>query len=228
MADGAVIAALRRAAPALPNAAIIRRMAVDDQLDLVVALASRQPQSARMGGRYWWSLQDRLGLFLQARSDPARVDRLALEAGPNDDCATRIERITAQELVLSCIGEKWATYDNRKFVYDIRAKAMVSYFSYPPYWTAQVLRDAGGPHFVMANNQQLLLVDVDRAYGRASCGACRRKPAACWRKSRWRNRPLETEPCIHPLLHPIPSAASDPAVGSGCPRRRTNTAPNIR
>jgi hypothetical protein len=68
-------------------------------------------------------------------------------------------------LVLSCVGEKWATYDNRKFIYDARAKAIVSYFSYPPFWTAQVLRNAAGPRFVMANNQQLLLVDIDRATG---------------------------------------------------------------
>jgi len=162
VADRAVIAALRLAAPALPNALIIRRDAVDSKFDLIVALASPQPQSAAPDGRYRWNLQDRVGLFLQNRSDQT-VYRLAFEAGPNDDCATRIERITAQELVLSCAGEKWAAYDNRKFVYDIRAKALLSYFSYPPYWTAQVLRDAAGPHFVMANNQQLLLVDIDRA-----------------------------------------------------------------
>jgi hypothetical protein len=164
-ADGAVIAALRRAAPAAANAVVIRRMRADNRLDLVLAIASRQPQSANPGARYWWSLQDRLGLFLQSRSDPGRVYRLAVEPGPNDDCSTSIERMTAQELVLSCVGEKWSTYDNRKLVYDIRAKAVVSYFSYPPYWTAQVLRGGGGPRFVMANNQQLLLVDVDRETG---------------------------------------------------------------
>jgi hypothetical protein len=103
--------------------------------------------------------------FCRARSDPGRVDRLAVEAGPNDDCAMRIERFTEQELVLSCVGEKWATYDNWKFVYDIHAKALVSYFSYPPFWTARVLHYPDGPHFAMANNQQLLLVDVDGATG---------------------------------------------------------------
>jgi hypothetical protein len=173
VADGAVAAVLRSAAPALPNATIVRRMAVDNQLDLVLALASRQPQRAGFDGRYSWSPQDRLGLFLQARSDPNRVSQLAIEVGPNDDCATRIERMTTQELVLSCVGEKSATYDNRRFVYDIHAKALVSYSSYPPYWTAQVLRDAGGPHFVMANNQQLALVDIDR-----TTGALRVAPAA--------------------------------------------------
>jgi hypothetical protein len=164
LADGAVIAALRRAAPELANAVIVRRARADDRLDLVVAIASRQAQSVSPGARYWWSLQDRLGLFLQSRSDPGRVYRLAIEPGPNDDCSTSVERMTAHELVLSCIGEKWATYENRKFVFDIRAKAVASYFSYPPYWTAQVLRGRG-PAFVMANNQQLLLVDVDHETG---------------------------------------------------------------
>jgi hypothetical protein len=173
VADGSVIAALRRAAPAMANAVIVRRMPADDRLDLVLAIASRQPQTVDAGGRYAWSLKDRLGLFLQSRSDPGRVYQLAIEPGPNDDCSTSVERMTAQELVLSCVGEKWATYDNRKFIYDVRAKAVVSYFSYPPYWTAQVLRGRGGPHFVMANNQQLLLVDVDR-----DTGALRVAPAA--------------------------------------------------
>jgi hypothetical protein len=173
VADGAVIAALRRAAPAMANAAIVRRMRASDRVDLVLAIASRQPQGARPDGRYWWSLEDRLGLFLQSRSDPGRVDQIAIEPGPNDDCSTRVERMTAQELVLSCVGEKWATYENRKFVYDIGRKALVSYFYYPPYWTAQVLRGRGGAQFVMANNQQLLLVDVDR-----ETGALRVAPAA--------------------------------------------------
>jgi hypothetical protein len=172
-ADRAVIAVLHDTGPALPNATIVRRMAADAQLDLVVALASRQPLRAGFDGRYSWSPQDRLGLFVQARADPNRVSQLAIEPGPNDDCATHIERITAQELVLSCVGEKWATYDNRKFVYDIHAKTLLSYSSYPPYWTAQVLRDAGGPHFVMANNQQVALVDIDPA-----TGALRMAPAA--------------------------------------------------
>src|SRR5580658_10456812 len=165
VADSAVIAALHRAVPELPNAAIIRRMTTDDELDLVLALASHQPQNVAVGGRHWWLRQDRLGLFLQARSDPGRLYRLAVEAGPNDDCAIRIERITAQELVLSCLGEKWATYDNWKFVYDVHAKALVSYFSYPPFWADRVLHFQGAPHFVMANNQQLILVDIDGATG---------------------------------------------------------------
>lgn len=174
VSDGVVVTALRQAAPELPAATIVQRIMVDDQLDLVVALASPcasgfptcrsgAPQSP--DGRYWWSTRDRLGLFLQDRSDPGRVDRLAVEPGPNDDCATRIERATSQELVLSCVGEKWATYDNRKFVYDIHAKALVSSFSYPPFRASQVLRDATGTHFLMDNSQQVLGVDINPDMG---------------------------------------------------------------
>ena len=227
VADGAVITALRSAAPALPNAAIVRRMAVNRHLDLVVALASPRPQRIDTGGRYWWSLQDRLGLFLQSKSDPNRVYRLAVEAGPNDDCATRIERITAQELVLSCVGEKWATYDNRKFIYDARAKAIVSYFSYPPFWTAQVLRNAAGPRFVMANNQQLLLVDIDRA-----TGTLRVAPAAeagpVLAQIPMVDSTVGGQTFHRPAPHPIPSLVSDQAGGSICRKRRTSTAPNMR
>ena len=137
--------------------------------------------------------------------------RLAVEPSPNDDCSTSVERMTAQELVLSCIGEKWATYENRKFVYDIRSKTLVRYFAYPPYWTAQVLRGRGGPRFVMAHNQQLLLVDVDPGT-RACMWRLPRKQGACFRKSPWRNRVLETEPSDIPVHLPHSVAASDPAT----------------
>jgi hypothetical protein len=63
VADGAVIAALRRAAPAIANAAIIRRRPADDRLDLVLAIGSRQPQTVDAGGRYAWSLQTVSGCF---------------------------------------------------------------------------------------------------------------------------------------------------------------------
>jgi hypothetical protein len=88
-----------------------------------------------------------------------------VEPGPNDDCSARIERLTAQELVLSCIGEKWATYDNQNFVYDLHAGKLVSHFSYPPFFASRVLHGRNGPRFVMADNQRLLLVDIDAFTG---------------------------------------------------------------
>jgi len=157
-ADQAVLTALRRAAPA-GQAAVIRRMPAGDELDLVLALASPDPFAAPPG-RYWWNTKDRVGLFLQSRADSGRVYRLAVEPGPNDDCSIAIERMTREELVLSCIGEKWATYDNRKFIYDVRAKALVKQFAYAPFHAAGLVRGPRGPRFLMNNGQRDLLVTV--------------------------------------------------------------------
>ena len=110
---------------------------------------------------FGWATTDRLGLFLQDRADTGRVYQLAIKPGPNDDCFARIERVTAQELVLACTGEKSATYDNQKFVFNIRAKALVKFLSYPPFSVSQILHGPQGPQFVMCDTQQLLLVDVE-------------------------------------------------------------------
>jgi hypothetical protein len=69
-----------------------------------------------------------------------------------------VERFTRQELVLSCVGEKWSTYDNQKFVYDVPARKLISHFSYAPFSAERVLR---GPRFVMTDKQSELIVDVD-------------------------------------------------------------------
>jgi hypothetical protein len=155
-ADQSVLTALGRAAPGA-HTAVIRRSAVGNELDLVVALASAQPSVSMAGGRYWWGTKDRLGLFLQSRADADRVYRLAVVPGPNDDCAMAIERITGAELVLSCIGEKWATYDNRKFLFDVRSKALVKQFAYAPFHAVEVGR---GPRILMNDGQRTLQVTV--------------------------------------------------------------------
>src|ERR1035437_555827 len=150
VADRAAIAALRRVS-GLPHALVMRRIAADGQLDLVVALASRQPP-----GHPWWSPRDRLGVLLQDKSDPNKVFPLTIEPGPNDDCSARIQRMTAQELVISCTGEKSQIYDSQNFVYDIRSRKLASHYSYPPFRTARVLQGRTGPQFVMADNHRLL------------------------------------------------------------------------
>ena len=148
----------------LPHAVVLRRIPAEDGWDLVVALASAQPceQAPRP---CWWSTKDRLEVLLQNRSDPARVRPLAIEPGPNDDCSTRIERFTTQELVLSCVGEKWSTYDNQKFVYDVRTGKLVNHFSYAPFSTERVLEGRNGPQFVVASRERRLMVEIDAAKG---------------------------------------------------------------
>jgi len=166
-ADRAAVSAFQRVSR-LPRAVVLRRIPAEGQSDLVVALASGQACDAAPGP-CWWTTKDRLGVLLQDRTDPDKVQPLAIEPGPNnDDCSARIQRFTTQELVLSCVGEKWATYDNQKFVYDVPARRLVSHFSYPAFFAARVLQGRNGPQFVMADNHRLLLVNIDPATGQPS------------------------------------------------------------
>src|SRR5437016_4971832 len=63
---------------------------------------------------------------------PIRVYSIALAPGFLD-CEARIERATSTDTVVSCTGEKAYQGPNQKFVYDIRAKALVSRFEYQPF-----------------------------------------------------------------------------------------------
>lgn len=163
-ADRAAAAVFQRVS-GLPRAVALRRIAAGDQSDLVVALASGQSCEAAPHP-CWWTTRDRLGILLQDRNDPDIVQPLVMEPGPNDDnCSARIERFTTQELVLACAGEKWSTYDNQKFVYDLHARKLVSHVSYPPFFAAHVLYSRSGPQFVMADNHRLLLVEIDPTTG---------------------------------------------------------------
>jgi hypothetical protein len=165
VADRASLTAFERVS-GLPRAVIMRRIPADDQSDLVVAVAASGSPCEVAPHPCRWTTKDRLGVLLQDRKDASKVQPLAIEPGPNDnDCSARIERFTAQELVVSCVGEKWSTYDNQKFVYDVRTRKLVSHFSYPPFSNARVLHGRNGPQFVMADNHRLLLVDIDLATG---------------------------------------------------------------
>lgn len=72
---------------------------------------------------------------------------LALAAG-SLDCGARIERATSTDTVISCAGEKGYRGLNQKFVYDIRAKALVSHFAYQPFAMMRVLNVSGRTVFV--------------------------------------------------------------------------------
>jgi hypothetical protein len=148
----------------LPHAVVLRRISVDDRWDLLVALASTKPceQAPRPCG---WNTGDRLGVLLQDRGDSSKLVPVAIEPGPNDDCSTRVERFTLQELVLSCVGEKWSTYANQKFVYDVAARRLVSHFAYAPFSAERVINGRNGPQFAMTDSERRLLVDIDPATG---------------------------------------------------------------
>ena len=159
--DRPAIDALRQAVPALQQAVVIKRLSVNARLDLVLLIGWPRKIDLTPGNGYPWSPQDRIGLFLQDKSNPGVIAQLIIEPGPNNDCGAAVERMTVEELVLSCMGEKWATYANQEFLYDLDTKALVKRFSYLPFSTFQVLPGRNGPQFVMGNGQELLLAEVD-------------------------------------------------------------------
>jgi hypothetical protein len=118
--------------------------------------------------------------------------------------------MTAEELVVSCTGEKDA-YGNQNLVYDIRSRKLASHFSYSPFWTARVLPGKNGPQFVMADYHRLLLVDIDPA------GAPRVTPAA-EAQPVLAQIPMEENIMGDQTLH-VPAPPPDPYAAFGPGRR---------
>lgn len=104
------------------TARILDRTQVSSELDVVVALSD--PHG-------WWSKTARLGVFLQRRDQPGTIFQIAVANGIYDeDCLPRVERATNTDVVIACQPEKGGPGAHRKFVYDIRAKALVKRVDY--------------------------------------------------------------------------------------------------
>ena len=96
---------------------ILNRTPVNSELDVVVALGDSSG---------WWNPKTPLGVFLQRRGQPGLIYQLALANGIYDaDCFVQVERATETDVVISCRPEKGGPGAHRKFVYDVRAKALV-------------------------------------------------------------------------------------------------------
>ena len=154
--DQPIRGVLKQAAPSLTQTSILHRSQVADNLDLVIALASPRSLSSPI---IWWNEKQKLGIFLQEQSNPNRVYTIALAPGLAE-CAARILRATATDAVIQCTGEKSALYPNQKFVYDIRAKSLVSHFSYQPFSMRRILSKPGnGALIVGTDNTRQIAVD---------------------------------------------------------------------
>ncbi len=158
-ADQAVFNVIHGADPTLVNRKVLHRNTVASDLDLVIAMGSPaesplNPDSPAI----WWDEKRKLGLFLQERARPDRVYSLALAAG-SLDCGARIERATSTDTVISCAGEKGYQGLNQKFVYDIRAKALVSHFAYQPFAMMRALNTSGRTVFVGSDLKRLVAVE---------------------------------------------------------------------
>jgi hypothetical protein len=120
-------------------------------LDIVVALDGE-------GG--WWGPKSKLGLFLQRRTDAGLLYKIVVDNG-QDDCYARVERATATDVVLSCTPEKGGPGLNRKFVYDIRAKALVKRVEYDPFAMRRIFVSAEKAVLVGADHRRLIVVEYD-------------------------------------------------------------------
>lgn len=158
-ADQAVFNVIHESDPTLVNRKVLYRNTVAADLDLVIAMGSPAELLLNTASpAIWWDEKQKLGLFLQERTHPDRVYTLALAAGFLD-CGARIERATSTDAVISCVGEKGYQGLNQKFVYDIRAKALVSHFAYRPFAMMRVLNVSGRPVFVGSDLRRLVAVE---------------------------------------------------------------------
>jgi hypothetical protein len=159
VADLAVFNVIRQTDPSLVSNKIVYRNVVAPDLDLVITIVSTEEwRQDTVSPTFYWTENRKLGLFLQEKARPDRVYLLALDAGP-EDCGARIERATATDTVISCTGEKGRQGMNQKFVYDIRAKALVSHFAYQPFAMMRVFNDKGGTVFVGIDEARLVAVE---------------------------------------------------------------------
>jgi hypothetical protein len=161
VADQAVFNVIHGVDPALVNRKVLYRNAVATDLDLVIAIGSPAESPLNpVSPALWWDEKQKLGLFLQERARPDRVYSLALAAG-SLDCGARIERATSTDTVISCAGEKGYQGLNQKFVYDIRAKALVGHFAYQPFAMMRVLNVSGRTVFVGSDLKRLVAVEFE-------------------------------------------------------------------
>jgi hypothetical protein len=160
VADLAIFNVIRQTDPALVNDRVVYRNMVAPDLDLVIAIGNPaewgpDPDSPA----FYWGEKQKLGLFLQARALPDRVYLLTLAVG-FFDCEGRIERATSTDTVISCTSEKpIRVWTNQKFMYDVRAKALVSHFAFQPFSMMRVLSDSGRTVFVGIDRVRLVAVE---------------------------------------------------------------------
>ncbi len=165
-ADRTVAPAMRRAAPNVHRIRVLQRASVDPELDLIIALGAPEGWPPEDGEGGWWGDKTALGLFLQRRDRPDVVYQIAVESGRGDaDCYARVERATATDVVLSCTPEKGRRGPNRKFVYDIRAKALVKRIHYDPFAMQRVF--VSGDQAVLVGSDFRRLAAVEYRPGRA-------------------------------------------------------------
>jgi hypothetical protein len=163
--NSAIVTVLRRTDKSIDDVRVWRRVRLNNQLDLVIAVGTprRWEFDTALGDSTWLGLERRLGLFLQDRARPGLVFSLAIAPGV-EDCAARIVRATTSDTVITCSGERSETYPNQKFVYDIRAKRLIRRYAYGRFEQYRVIeKRANGVVISAANDQFDAVLDFSTA-----------------------------------------------------------------
>lgn len=158
----AVLTVMRSSASGVDRVQLIKRVAVNADLDLVVALGAQKGWATSQGGSIWWGDHRTLGILLQRRSRPDLVYKIAISKGEGD-CEARIESATAKEVVLSCTLEKGERGPNHKFVYDIRSKTLVKQIEYEPFSLERIFVSGQDAVLVGSDTRQLVAVKYNPA-----------------------------------------------------------------
>ncbi len=152
--DSAVIAAMRRASPALKHCWIWHRISVTETSDLVLAVAGPRLYPPNNDNGVWWEGDVLVGLFVQPRAKLQLVYPIAVEKGFGDGwCFARLERATTTDLVFSCTPEKGNQGPNRRFTYNIGTKALVNKVDYDRFFMTAVIASGDGAVLVGSDNR---------------------------------------------------------------------------
>lgn len=156
-ADAATVGLMR--AEGMRRVQILHRGAVSDVLEAVVALGT--PEDRHPSG--WWDGPAKLGVFLQHRDQPALIYKLTVESAPAPygECDATVERATPTDIVVFCRPEKGPASPNHKFVYDIRAKALVKHVVSKRVSFSRVFSDGGKAVLAGTDGRRLIFVEYD-------------------------------------------------------------------
>jgi nitroreductase len=158
--DRAIEQVMRRAAPDVHHVRVLQRVSLESQLDLVIALGTPPDRRPGRGGGDWWNDKTTLGLLLQQRDQPSLIYRIAVEKGSADaDCYAMVERATTKNVVLSCTPEAGRPGPNRKFIYDVRAKALIKRIDYDPFTMHRVFVSSERAVLVGSDYRRLMAVE---------------------------------------------------------------------
>ena len=153
--DRAVVTVLRQSQPYVTATRIWRRQSITPTLDVVAVLGGSDRVAIREPSEIMPGLGP-LGLFLQEREPPYRVFTLSITTvcGYGD-----LMRVSATDILVACNDEKSDVVPSDKFVYDPRAKQLVTRFSYQPFMaTVRARRDGDSAVLTFGNGERTATV----------------------------------------------------------------------